>query len=227
VEKLTGFVQLQSEALEAAASPETLHVLQEEKKRLKIDYLLQDVRDLIDESAEGTERIQKIVQNLKTFSRIDGAEIKDANLNDCIETTLNIVWNELKYKTTVAKDYGEIPLVKCYPQQINQVIMNLLVNAGQAIEERGEIKIKTWAEDGAIKMSISDTGSGIPEAKLDRIFEPFYTTKAAGKGTGLGLSISYDIVKKHNGEMTVSSVVGKGTTFVVTIPVRQDSLARQ
>ncbi|MDH4028566.1 MAG: ATP-binding protein, partial [Nitrospirota bacterium] len=132
---------------------------------------------------------------------------------------LNIVWNELKYKTTVKKEYGDIPMTKCYPQQLNQVFMNLLVNAAQAIEKQGEITIRTSNGDGSIYVAVSDTGSGIPADKLGRIFEPFFTTKEVGKGTGLGLSITYDIVKKHNGEIMVDSEVGKGTTFTIRIPV--------
>jgi len=145
-----------------------------------------------------------------------------ADINECIESTLNIVWNELKYKAKVYKEYGELPMTKCFPQQLNQVFMNLLVNAAQAIEKQGEIRIRTWNGDGNIYVSISDTGSGIPEDKINRIFEPFFTTKPVGKGTGLGLSITYDIVKKHNGDIKVESEVGRGTTFTITIPVVED-----
>jgi two-component system NtrC family sensor kinase len=157
---------------------------------------------LIKESLEGAERVKKIVQNLKSFSRVEEAEYKFADINECIESTLNIVWNELKYKATVTKEYGEVPQIKCYPQQINQVFMNLFINAVQAIEKQGEIKIKTWNGNGLINISVSDTGNGIPQDKLSRIFEPFFTTKPVGQGTGLGLSITYDIVKKQ-GDITV------------------------
>ena len=125
----------------------------------------------------------------------------------------------MKYKATLKKDYGNLPLTKCYPQQMNQVFMNLLINAGHAIEKQGEITIKTWDEDGSIWVVISDTGRGIPKENLNKIFEPFFTTKEVGKGTGLGLSITYEIVQKHNGEITVESEVGKGTTFTVRIPI--------
>ena len=135
------------------------------------------------------------------------------------------MWNELKYKATVIKEYGDIPNIRCNPQQLNQVFVNLLVNAAQAIEKQGEIKIKTWNGDGAIHISISDTGGGIPPDKIDRIFEPFFTTKEVGKGTGLGLSITYDIIKKHDGEIDVYSVPGEGTTFTVKIPIKDNRQA--
>ena len=138
--------------------------------------------------------------------------------NSGLESTINIVWNELKYKATVEKEYGAIPLTKCNLGEMNQVFMNLLINAIQAIETQGEIIIKSWYADGKIYVSISDTGCGIPEAILSRVFEPFFTTKEAGMGTGLGLSIVYDIVKKHNGDITVQSAVGKGTSVTVKIP---------
>lgn len=190
------------------------------RKKLKIDYLMEDARKLVQESLEGADRVKKIVQGLKSFSRVDDAEARLADINECLDSTINIAWNELKYRATLARDYGELPLVKCNPQQLNQVFMNLLVNAAQAIAERGEITVKTRQENGAICITISDTGAGIPAENLTRIFEPFFTTKPVGKGTGLGLSITYDIVKKHDGDITVESEVGKGSTFVVKIPIR-------
>ncbi|RJQ20819.1 MAG: PAS domain S-box protein [Nitrospiraceae bacterium] len=217
--KLTEFVARQGEIIDSLKSPEAAEGIRELKRKLKLDYVLEDIGQLINESLEGADRVKNIVQNLKTFSRVDEAEYKHVDINECIESTLNIVWNELKYNATVVKEYGELPLTKCYPQQLNQVFMNLLVNAAQAIEKQGEIKIKTWNGDGSVNVAISDTGCGIPEDKLSRIFEPFYTTKPVGKGTGLGLSITYDIVKKHNGDITVESETGKGTTFTVRIPV--------
>ncbi len=217
--KLAEFIHAQGEALSSDQSPEVLEKLKGIRKKLKIDYVLEDLEELIKESLDGTDRIKRIVKNLKTFARIDEKECKLADLNKCIESTLNIVWNEIKYKANVEKEYGDIPLTKCFPQKLNQVFMNLLVNASQAIEEKGKIKIKTWNGDEFINISISDTGQGIPEDRLNRIFEPFYTTKVAGVGTGLGLSISYDIVKENNGEITVDSEVGKGTTFHIKIPI--------
>ncbi|MDI6789846.1 MAG: PAS domain S-box protein [Thermodesulfobacteriota bacterium] len=184
----------------------TLETIRNLKEKMDIDFVLGDFDKVIAESREGTDRIKKIVQALKDFSHVDQAELKWANLNKGLESTLNIVWNEIKYKATVKKDYGDIPEVYCYPQQINQVFMNILVNAAHAIEDKGEI-------------GISDTGKGIPPANLRKIFDPFFTTKPVGKGTGLGLNVSYNIVKKHQGEIKVESEVGKGTTFVIRLPV--------
>jgi two-component system NtrC family sensor kinase len=125
----------------------------------------------------------------------------------------------MKYKASLEKEFGELPLTKCNIGQLNQVFMNVLVNAAQAIDKWGEIRVKTWFEGGNIFVCISATGCGIPPQMLNRIFEPFFTTKEVGKGTGLGLSVTYDIVKKHGGEIRVSSEPGKGTTFTIVIPV--------
>jgi two-component system NtrC family sensor kinase len=217
--KIIEFVDAQDEAIVSAELPELSKDLQEKRRKIKLDFILEDIDQLIEESLDGADRVKNIVQNLKSFSRVDEADHQSADINECIESTLNIVWNELKYKAIVTKDYGELPLTSCYPQQLNQVFMNLLVNAAQAIEKEGEITIRTWNGDGHVNISISDTGEGIPQDKLDKIFEPFYTTKPVGKGTGLGLSITYDILKKHNGELSVNSVVGQGTTFNLKIPV--------
>ncbi|MDI6729152.1 MAG: ATP-binding protein, partial [Thermodesulfovibrionales bacterium] len=222
--KLSEFIKAQTEAIgelgvKSSEFGETLKKVDALKKSMKIDYIIDDLGNLIRESLDGAERIKKIVQDLKSFSHIDEAEWKMADINAGIESTINIVWNELKYKATVKKEYGDIPLTKCNPGQLNQVFMNMLVNAAHAIEKQGEITVKTWHDSGYIYISISDTGCGIPKENISRIFEPFFTTKEVGKGTGLGLSIAYDIVRKHNGDIIVDSAVGKGTTFTVKIPV--------
>lgn len=219
IHKIIEYDSFVSEKIASIDHPDVLEQIEQEKNASKIRYIIEDMGELIDESLEGTARVKKIVQDLKSFSRVDEDQFKPANINECIESTLNIVWNELKYKVDVHKDYGDIPMTMCYPQQLNQIFMNLLINAGQAIEERGEISIRTWCEDHSIRISIMDTGCGIPEDKLSRIFEPFFTTKEVGRGTGLGLSIVYDIVQKHKGEIEAKSEVGKGTTFDVSIPV--------
>ncbi|NTV12640.1 MAG: PhnD/SsuA/transferrin family substrate-binding protein [Desulfobulbaceae bacterium] len=222
LERLAEFIATQGAAL---GNPEEIARVAEARKKLKIDYIIQDTRDLIAESLDGADRVKKIVQNLKSFSRVDQAEEQPVDLNECLETTLNIIWNELKYKTTVRKEYGDLPRLKCFPQQLNQVFMNLLVNGAQAIDKQGEITIRTWVEAGAIRVAISDTGGGIPADKLNRIFEPFFTTKPVGKGTGLGLSICYDIVKKHGGEILVMSTEGIGSTFTVVLPIKENGEA--
>ena len=201
---------------------ELRHNLGESKKALKIDYVIGDMEDLVSESLEGAERVKKIVQNLKGFARLDEAQFSMADINAGIESTINIVWNELKYKAELIREYGDLPRTMCNPGELNQVFMNILVNAAHAIEKKGMITVKTWYDSGDIYVSISDTGAGIPEDKIGRIFEPFFTTKEVGKGTGLGLSIAYDIIKKHKGEIMVESEVGKGTLFTIKIPVEEE-----
>ena len=220
--RLSGFLAVQSECIAAGAPPEQVESVHQEQARLKIDYIVKDLEDLIRESLEGAERVRSIVADLKSFSRVDESEYKQADLNECLRSTINIVWNEIKYKATLKKEFGEIPRTRCYPQQMNQVFMNLLVNAAHAIEQQGSITVRSWEEDGYVCVSVADTGQGIPEANLNRIFEPFFTTKEVGKGTGLGLSITYDIVKKHHGEITVRSEPGKWTEFTVRIPVVEE-----
>jgi two-component system, NtrC family, sensor kinase len=187
-----------------------------------LSYILTDIPNLINESSQGTARIRDIVVDLKNFAHPGKAEFISADISKNIESTLNVVWNELKYKATVLKDYGELPPVMCNPQQLNQVFMNILVNAAQAITDRGEIAIKTRHLDEHVEITIRDTGCGIPKANISRIFNPFFTTKEVGKGTGLGLNVAYNIVKKHNGTITVESQVGQGTTFIIKIPVHQN-----
>jgi len=224
--RLLDFQRTQQEALGelAGMAPENARNIVEEvdqqRKKLKIDRLIEDIDPLIHESLEGSDRVKQIVRNLKSFSRVDEQEDKMADLNEGLESTLTIVWNELKYKATITKEYGEIPLILCNPGQLNQVFLNLLMNAVQAIEKHGEIRIETRREGADIVIVISDTGCGIPEEKLGRIFEPFFTTKDVGKGTGLGLSISYDIVKNHGGEITVESSIGQGSRFTIRLPIR-------
>ena len=218
------FLQAQTELFpQDEAGDDRAIRLAEIRRQLKIEAILADLPSLIAESLDGVERVRKIVQNLKSFSRVDQSDYSLADINQCLDDTLNIIWNELKYKCTVKKDYGDLPQTKCYPQQLNQVFMNLLVNAAQAIETKGEITITTRATGAGITVAIADTGSGIPPENLNRIFEPFFTTKEVGKGTGLGLSITYDnVTKKHGGRIEATSEPGKGTTFVVTLPVKTE-----
>lgn len=195
--------------------------LMEKAKKLKIDRISADAKNLVSECLEGTDRVREIVTNLKNFSRVDHPEEQPASVNTCLDETLRIVWNELKYKAEVVKDYGELPTTLCHPQQLNQVFVNILVNAAQAMVDKGKIVIRTWLEAGKIFVAISDNGPGIPEEIRNRLFEPFFTTKEVGKGTGLGLSISYDIIKNHGGEISITSEMGRGTTFTIQIPVRE------
>jgi len=228
VARLIDFQLIQQEALGkfAGIAPETgrniLTEVEQQRKALKIELMTEDLEPLIQESLEGGDRVKRIVQNLKSFARVDDQEDKIANINEGMESTLNIIWNELKYKATVTKKYGEIPLVLCNPGQLNQVFMNLLVNAAQAIEKHGVISLETRREGESVVIVIADTGCGIPAETAGRIFEPFFTTKEVGKGTGLGLSICYDIVKKHGGEIRVESRVGQGSRFTIRLPIRSE-----
>lgn len=223
--KLTEFIKTQADGLKSLSDTkqkdnnELITKIEELRKSSKIDYIIEDAVNLISESLDGAERVKKIVQDLKTFSRVDEEDHRLADINAGLNSTINIVWNELKYKATLKKEYGNIPMTKCNQGQLNQVFMNILVNAAHAIEKQGEITVKTWSDNNHISISISDTGQGIPEEKINQIFEPFFTTKEKGKGTGLGLSIAYDIVKRHNGSIEVESIVGKGTTFIIKIPI--------
>jgi len=211
------------EQYEEELKPESRIALNALKQKIDIVYLRQDVSDLLSESLGGLQRVKRIVQDLKDFSHIGDSEMQWANLEDGLESTLNVVWNELKYKAQVVKEFGSIPEVECIPSQINQVFMNLLVNAGQAIQERGVITLRTRQEGKNVCVEISDTGTGIPQEIINRIFDPFFTTKPVGTGTGLGLSITHGILRKHNGQIEVDSQPGKGTTFRVTLPIQQDT----
>ena len=200
---------------------ETLEQLRALKKKLDLDYLREDASDLVKESIEGLGRVKKIVQDLKEFSHVDSTEWQIADLHAGLNSTLNIAHNELKYKVTVVKEYGEIPPVECIASQINQVFMNMLVNAAHAIETRGTITIRSGLNNEDVWIEIGDTGKGMPPDVQKRIFEPFFTTKPVGKGTGLGLSLAYGIVQKHHGRIEVDSEADKGTRFRVYLPARQ------
>lgn len=188
-------------------------------ERLDIDFLKEDTHVLLAETREGITRVKKIVQDLKDFSHA-GAEDDwvFADLHKGLDSTLNIVNNEIKYKAQVVKDYAHLPEISCQPPQLNQVFLNLLVNAAHAIESHGTITITTRCDDEHVRIAIADTGCGIKPEHLTRIFDPFFTTKPIGKGTGLGLSLSYGIVQKHGGRIEVDSDLGKGTTFCVVLP---------
>ena len=205
----------------------------EEAKKMKqlwrekdIDFVLEDAQKIIDSAIDGAERTKKIVLGLRNFSRLDEAEKKTVDIHEGIESTLQLLHNEIKNRITVHKNYGELFPLTCYPSELNQVFMNLLSNASQAISNKGDITITTKQDGDNIIIDIQDTGCGIDEKYMDNIFDPFFTTKEVGKGTGLGLSISYNIVKKHKGDITVKSEKGKGTTFTITLPLsRKDRQA--
>jgi two-component system NtrC family sensor kinase len=184
-------------------------------------YVREDVGALIAESIDGTARIRLIVQDLRDFSRIGETDWQLADLHAGIDSTLNVVRNEIKYKAEVIREYGPLPMVECIPSQLNQVFMNLLVNAAQAISDRGAITIRTACDGDRVSIAVTDTGSGMAPETRSRIFDPFFTTKPVGAGTGLGLSVSYGIVEKHGGCIEVDSVPGAGSTFTVRLPVQR------
>lgn len=204
---------------------EKLGELKELAEEIDIEFILEDLPGMISESISGTNKIKDIVQNLKNFARQDLVdEVKEANVNDILEEGLKLVWNELKYSCKVEKNLGDIPDVKCYPNQLNQVFTNMFVNASHAIkdrysEEMGTIKIETFNQTDSVVVMITDNGKGITKENLKNIYDPFFTTKEVGKGTGLGLNISYDIiVNKHKGKITCESVENDHTTFIMEIP---------
>jgi two-component system NtrC family sensor kinase len=181
--------------------------------------LLGDNVDLI---SAASERIVTIVRSLKNFARLDEAEFMRADLREGLESTLALVQHELKNRAEVREEYGEVPPIACYPNQLNQVFMNLLVNAAQAIDGKGTVAVRTFVDGEYACVQIADTGRGIAPEHLERIFDPGFTTKGVGVGTGLGLSISYNIVQQHDGEILVDSAPGKGTTFTIRLPIRRE-----
>ena len=220
MEKINFFEAALIEMVQNSENTENNASLNALRKKMKIDFILGDIRSLLEESRDGAERVRRIVQDLKSFSHVDEAECKVVNINDSLDTTLNMLRNEIKYVADVVREYDpDLPMLLCFPQQINQVLMNILVNAAHAIIGHGTITVKTYCENDQIVVKLSDTGRGIPPENLTRIFEPFFTTKEVGKGTGLGLSISYDIIKKHGGVIDVESEVGVGSTFIIYLPL--------
>lgn len=189
------------------------------KQQVDVAYLRNDVANLLSESMEGLQRVKHIVQDLKDFSHVDKQEKQWASLEQGLDSTLNIVWNELKYKADVVKEYAGIPQIECIPAQLNQVFMNLLMNAVQAIDEHGRITIRTGTDGDDVWVEVEDSGRGIEPEHLSRIFDPFFTTKPVGSGTGLGLSLSYSIVQDHGGRIEVKSAPGQGSVFRVVLPL--------
>lgn len=204
-----------------AQQPELHNKISDLKNKCDLNYLKEDVLQLISESSEGIKRVKQIVQDLKDFSHVDEAKWDHADIHKGIDSTLNMVNSEIKYKANVVKEYGDLPPVECLSSQLNQVFMNLLVNAAQAIESKGTIYIRTGIQGEEAWVEIADTGAGIPPENINRIFDPFFTTKPVGQGTGLGLSLCYGIVKKHQGKIEVESTIGQGTKFRIRLPVTQ------
>lgn len=220
--ELLGLVNHYHELLVSTQDAEKIQKADELRAASDFDFINEDVPSLLSETRDGIGRVKKIVQSLKDFSRLDsGNDFEPSDIHIGLDSTLNIVNNELKYKCEIVKDYAELPKVDCMMSSLNQVFLNLLVNAGHAIETTGKITLKTRVEGDHVCIAVSDTGKGIAPENVKRIFDPFFTTKPIGQGTGLGLSLSYGIVQKHRGRIEVSSTVGVGTTFEIWLPIHQ------
>lgn len=220
-------IRTYEQAEHSIADAQALAAIGAAKKAADLTYLTEDVFALLNESREGITRVSKIVQDLKNFSHVGSAdEWSWADLHEGLDSTINIVNNEIKYKAQLIRDYGSLPHIECLPSQLNQVFLNILVNAAHAIEDRGTITVRTGTlGEDEVWLEFTDTGKGIAPEHLNRIFDPFFTTKPVGKGTGLGLSLSYGIIQEHHGRIEVDSQVGRGTTFRVALPVRQQPAA--
>ncbi len=191
---------------------------------MDIEFILSDLDSILSESQDGFSRIISIVKEMKSFSRSDAAETADYDINNGIRSTIIVAGNAYKYSADLETDFGKVPRIRCVSSEINQVLLNIIINASQAMssEKKGIIKIKTWSEDGAVYCSISNNGEPIPQNRLSRIFEPFYTTKPPGKGTGLGLSHAHNIIVEiHKGELIVES--GEWTTFTIKLPAPEEN----
>ena len=218
---INGYRRHATGSLSQEDEADLLEELKQLEKTEDIEFIQEDIDGLLADSIDGAKRVKDIVQGLKSFSRVDDAEVSDQDLHEGIDSTLKVVANEIKYNCDIIKEYGDLPRVPCNLAKINQVFMNLLVNAAQAMEARGSITIRTDVEDDFAVVEFRDTGSGIPADKLGSIFDPFFTTKPVGSGTGLGLSISYGIIQEHGGTIEATSEVGIGTTFTLRLPLNQ------
>ncbi len=217
-ERLTS--SLLDESLDEALLTQQLADCREAMTALGDTDVLDDARTLCADSLHGVDSIRDLVVNLRNFSRLDQARVAEISLNDCIDQTLVIVNNVLKTRVQIIKRYGEIPKVRCSPSQINQVLMNLITNAAQAIEhDDGKLLLKTEADGERVRIHVQDNGKGIAPEHLKQIFDPFFTTKPVGQGTGLGLSIAFKIVQAHGGDLRVVSEPGRGTKFVISLPL--------
>ncbi len=219
---LDGYVKDLASLLHAAEGGNTEQIRREfdrRRKEVDADFVLRDFEKAIEESAAGGERIREIVKSLREFAHPDEGERRPADLQAVVESALRLCSNQIKWKAEVRRDFGRLPPVPCYPSRIEQAVVNLLINAAQAIREKGEIAVSTRLEDGRAVLRIRDTGCGIRSEDLPKIFEPFFTTKPVGSGTGLGLHVTYKIVRGHGGTIDVASEVGKGTEFTVRLPV--------
>jgi signal transduction histidine kinase len=198
-------------------------LIRAEEEKIDVEETRKEIRNLLQSVRNGAERTTEIVKGLRTFSRLDENEIKPADIHEGIDLTLVMLHNKYKHHVKIIKQYGELPMVDCYPGKLNQVFMNILSNGIEAITEKGTITIKTWEDkpEKNVFISIKDDGEGMSESTLKNIFNPFFTTKEVGKGTGMGLSISHGIIEQHKGKIEVKSKPGEGAEFIIFLPVKQ------
>ena len=208
------------ETVAAQHVQEKFQAVEKLKQELDLPYLKGEINDLLDGVQDGALRTSEIVKGLRNFTRLDEDERKPADINQGIESALLMLKHQLKNRVEVIKEFGKLPPVMCYPGKLNQVFLNLLANAGQAIAGKGQIFIKTFSDGEIVTISIRDTGAGMTPEVRKHIFEPFFTTKPVGEGTGLGLPITYGIIEAHDGNIEVYSEPGMGTEFVITLPVK-------
>ncbi len=199
-----------------------LEEIRQLKKSEDFDFMLEDLKQILADSSEGLSRVRDIVANLKTFAHADDGVLEEHDINECLKNSIKVVWNELKYTITLHEEFNEIPHLICNISELSQVFMNMLINAKDACGEQGEMTVSTQLIDGFIEIRFADNGEGIPQDKLKKIFDPFFTTKPVGKGTGLGLSISYGIIESHGGGIDVETEEGKGTCFIIKLPVKRE-----
>ncbi|SFP34321.1 sensor histidine kinase [Ectopseudomonas composti] len=202
-----------------ASLAQALQVAEEARQHAAPELLAEDLQQLYGDTLYGLEQIAELVVGLKDFARLDRAMSEEIDLNDCIRSALLIARNHIKDKVEVVQQLGELPRIACAPSQINQVLLNLLTNAAQAIDGLGRIQIRSWADTQGVHVSLQDNGRGMPPEVMAKIFDPFFTTKPVGQGTGLGLSISYKIVQDHGGQIRVASEPGRGTRFLISLPL--------
>jgi signal transduction histidine kinase len=196
------------------------------KEEIHYAFIKEDLKVLIDNFTEGARRINTIVSDLRTFSRMDADTVSDVDLHASLEMSLNLLRNQYKNRIEIHKEYGDIPRIRGYAGKLNQVFMNLLSNAFHAVRGNGDVWIRTRSDGNNVEVEIEDSGVGIPQENLKRIFEPFFTTKPVGQGTGLGLSISYGIIEQHQGKIQVKSVPQQGTSFTIHLPVSREKVER-
>jgi two-component system NtrC family sensor kinase len=218
------FIDYYEEIIKKKGLENEFSEIEKNRQGANVELTKKEINNLLKGIEDGAKRTSEIVKGLRNFSRLDRNVFRKANMNECLESTLTLLHSSYKNRIEIIKQYGDLPEIDCFPGQINQVFMNILSNAIQAISAEGKIFIQTWHDGSNVKISIKDTGAGMTDEVRKKIFDPFFTTKDVGKGTGLGLSISFGIIQKHNGEIEVFSKPGNGTEFVIRIPIIQQSI---